>query len=67
MTTDGGTLSFSHAGAAPQMLQRVVRGVEQLRGTCGPLQVPDAQVALCTGGGAGALFTAVALLGRGVS
>ncbi|KPM51758.1 acetyl-CoA acetyltransferase [Frankia sp. CcI49] len=67
VTTDGGTLSFSHAGAAPQMLQRVVRGVEQLRGTCGPLQVADAQVALCTGGGAGALFTAVALLGRGVS
>ncbi|EFC86664.1 thiolase family protein [Parafrankia sp. EUN1f] len=66
VTTDGGTLSFSHAGAAPQMLQRVIRGVEQLRGTCGPLQVADAQVALCSGGGAGALFTVVALLGRDV-
>jgi acetyl-CoA acetyltransferase len=67
VTTDGGTMSFSHAGASPQMLQRVIRGVEQLRGDCGPLQVPDARVALCSNGGAGALFTTVALLGRDVS
>ncbi len=63
VTTDGGTMSFSHAGASPQMLQRVIRGVQQLRGQAGPLQVPDARVALCSAGGAGALFTAVALLG----
>ena len=63
VTTDGGTMSFSHAGASPQMLQRVIRGVQQLRGETGPLQVPDARVALCSAGGAGALFTAVALLG----
>ncbi|CAO5257869.1 hypothetical protein FAGKG844_850010 [Frankia sp. AgKG'84/4] len=66
VTTDGGTMSFSHAGASPQMLQRAIRGVQQLRGACGPLQVPAARVALCTGGGAGALFTAVVLLGRDV-
>jgi acetyl-CoA acetyltransferase len=63
VTTDGGTMSFSHAGASPQMLQRVIRGVQQLRGQAGPLQVPGAQVALCSGGGAGALFNAVLLLG----
>ena len=63
VTTDGGTMSFSHAGASPQMLQRVIRGVQQLRGEAGPLQVPDARVALCSGGGAGALFTSVVLLG----
>jgi acetyl-CoA acetyltransferase len=62
VTTDGGTMSFSHAGT-PQMLQRVVRGTQQLRGGCGELQVPDAEIALCTNGGAGALFTALALLG----
>lgn len=63
ITTDGGTMSFSHAGANPQMMQRAVRAVEQLRGGAGTLQVPDAHVALCSNGGAGALFTTVLLLG----
>ncbi|TDC58659.1 thiolase family protein [Actinomadura sp. KC345] len=63
ITTDGGLMSFSHAGANPQMMQRVIRGVQQVRGDAGPLQVPDAHVALCTTGGAGALFTGVILLG----
>jgi acetyl-CoA acetyltransferase len=63
VTTDGGTMSFSHAGASPQMLQRVIRGVQQIRGDAGPLQVPGAEIALCSGGGAGALFSAVAILG----
>ncbi len=62
VTTDGGTMAFSHAGASPQMLQRVIRGVQQLRGQAGPLQVPGASVALCSGGGAGALFNVVAIL-----
>jgi acetyl-CoA acetyltransferase len=64
VTTDGGTMSFSHGGAAVQLLQRVIRGVHQLRGTCASMQVEGAEVALCTGGGAGALFTDVAILGR---
>jgi acetyl-CoA acetyltransferase len=64
VTTDGGTMSFSHAGASPQMLQRVIRGVQQLRGHAGPLQVPGAEIALCSGGGAGALFNTVAILGK---
>jgi acetyl-CoA acetyltransferase len=63
VTTDGGLMSFSHGGATVQLLQRVLRGVEQLRGECKTNQVPNAKVALCSGGGAGALFTDVMLLG----
>ncbi|WP_310778219.1 thiolase family protein [Mycobacterium sp. Z3061] len=63
ITTDGGTMSFSHAGANPQMMQRAVRAVQQLRGDAGTLQVPGARIALCSNGGAGALFTTVLLLG----
>jgi acetyl-CoA acetyltransferase len=63
VTTDGGTMSFSHAGTNPQMMQRAIRGVQQIRGAAGDLQVPDAHVALCSNGGAGALFTTVLLLG----
>lgn len=63
ITTDGGTMSFSHAGSNPQMMQRAVRAVQQLRGDAGTLQVPGARIALCSNGGAGALFTTVLLLG----
>ena len=63
ITTDGGTMSFSHAGANPQMMQRAIRAVQQLRGQAGDLQVPDAHIALCSNGGAGALFTTVLILG----
>ena len=42
----------------------IIRGVQQLRGGCATMQVDDAEVALCSGGGAGALFTDVMLLGR---
>lgn len=63
VTTDGGTLSYSHAGINTQMVQRVVRGVAQLRGTCGTNQVDGAEVALCSNGGSGALFCDVMLLG----
>lgn len=64
VTTDGGTMSFSHAGANPQMMQRAIRAVQQLRGEAGPLQVPNARIALCSNGGAGALFTTVLILGK---
>jgi len=63
VTTDGGTMSFSHPGNATQMLQRVVRAVHQVRGTCRSMQVPGADVALCSNGGSGALFTDVMLVG----
>jgi acetyl-CoA acetyltransferase len=63
ITTDGGTMSFGHSGAA-QMLQRVVRGVQQIQGTCLTAQVPDVNVVICSNGGAGAMFNDVILLGR---
>ena len=63
VTTDGGTMSFSHAGISTQQIQRVIRGVEQLRGTCSSMQVTGAEVALCTNGGSGALFNDLMLLG----
>jgi acetyl-CoA acetyltransferase len=65
VTTDGGTMSFSHAGIAAQQLQRVIRGVEQLRGTAKSHQVAGAEVSICSNGGSGALFTDVVLLGSG--
>jgi acetyl-CoA acetyltransferase len=64
VTTDGGTMSFSHPGLNAQMLQRVIRGVQQLRGECASAQVAGAEVALCSNGGSGALFTDVLLLGK---
>jgi acetyl-CoA acetyltransferase len=63
VTTDGGVMSYSHAGASAQMLQRVIRGVQQLRGTCVSTQVDGAEVAMCSNGGSGALFNDVMLLG----
>jgi acetyl-CoA acetyltransferase len=63
ITTDGGLMSYSHAGASAQMLQRVIRSVEQVRGTCATSQVDRAEVAMCSNGGAGALFNDVMLLG----
>jgi acetyl-CoA acetyltransferase len=63
VTTDGGVMSYSHAGASCQMLQRVIRSVEQLRGTCASTQIDGAEVAMCSNGGSGALFNDVMLLG----
>ena len=63
VTTDGGTMSFAHPGNSTQMLQRVIRGVEQVRGTCASSQRDGAEVALCSNGGSGALFTDVMLVG----
>ena len=63
ITTDGGLLSFSHGGGTVQLLQRVIRAVQQLQGICATNQVPGAEVALASGGGAGALFNDVILLG----
>jgi acetyl-CoA acetyltransferase len=63
VTTDGGTMSYSHAGIATQQVQRVLRGAEQLRGECASMQVTGAEVALCSNGGSGALFNDLMLLG----
>jgi acetyl-CoA acetyltransferase len=64
VTTDGGTMSFSHAGISAQQLQRVIRATHQLRGTCPTRQVSGAEVAIASNGGSGALFCDVLLLGR---
>ncbi len=63
VTTDGGTMSFSHPGVAAQQFQRVVRGVQQIRGECTSMQVAGAEVVLCSNGGSGALFADVVVLG----
>ena len=62
VTTDGGTMSFSHPGINAQQLQRVIRATQQLRGSCATNQVDGAEVALCSNGGSGALFCDVLLL-----
>jgi len=59
--TDGGTMSFSHAGAA-QTLQKVIAGALQLQGRCGDRQIPDAKVSISAIAGVGALANDVALL-----
>jgi len=63
VVTNGGLLSFSHAGRA-QSLQKVIAAVMQLRGLLPPeLTVPDAKVAICSNNGSAALAVDVMLLG----
>ena len=63
VATNGGLLSFSHAGLA-QLLQKPIAAVQQLRGELPrALTVPDARIAIATNGGAGALFCDALLLG----
>jgi len=63
VATNGGLLSFSHAGLA-QLIQKPIAAVKQLRSELPPeLTVPDAKVAIASNGGAGALFCDVLLLG----
>jgi acetyl-CoA acetyltransferase len=61
--TDGGLLSFSHPGSTVQLLQRTIRGVQQVRGECDELQVAGARVALCGNTSSGGMFGGVILLG----
>jgi acetyl-CoA acetyltransferase len=61
--TDGGLLSFSHAGV-PGVFQRVIRGVQQLQGTCVTNQVPYAEVAMCSNAGSAALAISTVLLAK---
>ena len=64
VATNGGLLSFSHAGLA-QLLQKPIAAVQQLRGELPrELTVPGAEVAIASNGGAGALFCDVLLLGK---
>ncbi len=64
IVTNGGLLSFSHAGLA-QLLQKVISAALQLQGHYpDELTVPEASVAMATNGGAGALFCDVILDGK---
>jgi len=63
MVTNGGLMSFGHAGLA-QLIQKPISAVQQLRGEYpAELTVPGAKTALTSNGGSGALFTDVLLLG----
>lgn len=64
VATNGGLMSFSHAGAV-QNLQKVTAGVMQLRGQLPPaLTVPGAEVAMISNNGSGAVTCDVMLLGK---
>jgi acetyl-CoA acetyltransferase len=62
--TNGGLMSFSHAGAV-QNLQKVIAGVLQLRGQLPPaLTIPGAEVAMISNNGSAAATCDVMLLGK---
>jgi acetyl-CoA acetyltransferase len=58
MNTNGGGLSYTHSGMYGMFT--LVEAVRQLRGECGPRQVPGAKVALCHG--LGGMFSSAATL-----
>lgn len=66
VSTNGGLLSFSHAGAV-QNLQKVITAVMQLRGELpAELTVPNAEVAMVSNNGSAALTCDVMLVGKGI-
>lgn len=58
MNTNGGGLSYTHTGLYGIFI--LIEAVRQLRGECGPRQVPDATIALCHG--LGGIWSAAATL-----
>ncbi len=62
MNTQGGALSYTHPGMFG--IFTVIEGVRQVRGECGPRQVPDAKIALCNGTGGVLSSTGTIILGR---
>ncbi|WP_029421323.1 acetyl-CoA acetyltransferase [Alicyclobacillus macrosporangiidus] len=62
MNTNGGGLSYCHPGMYGIFL--LIEAVRQLRGECGPRQVPGARLALVHGTGGVLSSTATVILGR---
>lgn len=62
MNTNGGGLSYTHTGMYG--IFTLIEAVRQLRGECGPRQVPDARIALCHGTGGIWSAAATAILAR---
>ena len=60
--TDGGLMAYSHVGWGGPTL-KIVEAVRQIRGTAGPSQVPEVEVAMVTGAGSGAQYHNAVLLG----
>jgi acetyl-CoA acetyltransferase len=60
--TNGGGLSCNHPGMYG--LFTLIEAVEQLRGTCGPRQVRDAEIALAHANGGVLSAQATAILGK---
>ena len=63
VNTHGGLLSYAHSGV-PGGMYHIIEAVRQLRGECGPRQVPDAEVALATSVSAVASNHSICILGR---
>ncbi|HEY7347870.1 MAG TPA: acetyl-CoA acetyltransferase [Ktedonobacterales bacterium] len=62
MNTNGGGLSYCHPGMYGIFL--LIEATRQLRGECGPRQVPDAKIALAHGTGGVLSSSATIILGR---
>jgi acetyl-CoA acetyltransferase len=62
LNTNGGGLSYTHPGMYGIFL--LIEATRQLRGECGPRQVPDARLALAHGTGGVLASAATVILGR---
>lgn len=65
VNTNGGGLSYCHPGMYGIFL--VIEAVRQLRGECGPRQVPGAKIALCHGTGGVLSTQGTLILGRALA
>jgi acetyl-CoA acetyltransferase len=63
MNTQGGALSYTHPGMFG--IFTVIEATRQLRGECGPRQVPEAEIALANGTGGVLSSTGTIILGAG--